>query len=106
MEKSKVWILVNPATNVVSIKVFEAYIKNHDLMLAALRGHRMTIAKSICISSLQINRKRTSIDEPPSSLLGNWIASAIDQLEFLGASPAEQTAENAHIRYGCQVRIM
>ena len=93
-EKSKVWILVNPATNVVSIKAFEAYIKNHDLMLAAQRGHRLTMAKSICISSLQIITKRTNIDEPPSSLWGHWIVKVIENLEFLGSGPAKQTSEN------------
>ena len=95
-EKIKAWIFVNPATNVVSIESFEAYIKNHELMVAAQRGHRLTMVKSISMSSLQIITKRTKVDEPPSSLWGNLIASAIEKLEFLGASPAEQTAENAH----------
>ena len=67
-EKLKAWILVNPATNVVSIESFEAYIKNHELMVAAQRGHRLTMVKSISMSSLQIITKRTKVDEPPSSL--------------------------------------
>ena len=64
----KAWIFVNPATNVVSIEAFEAYIKNHELMVAVQRGHRLTMVKSIAMSSLQITTERTKVDEPPSSL--------------------------------------
>ena len=67
-EKPKTWILVNPATNVVSIEVFEAYLKNHELMVAAQRGHRLTMVKSISMSSFQIITKRNTVDEPSSSL--------------------------------------
>ena len=101
-EKLKAWILVNPATNVGPIEAFEAYIKNHELMVAAQRGHRLTMVKSIAMSSLQIITKRTKVDEPPSSLWGNWIASATEKLEFLGASPAEQTTENAILALKCE----
>ena len=97
-DKSKTLILVNPATNVASIKALEAYIKNHDLMLAAQRGHRLTIAKSICISSLQIITKRTNIDEPSTFLWGHWIVKVIENFVFAGSGPAKQTPEKSLTR--------